>query len=150
MYELDEKDLMILELLKENAKNSINQIARKTNIPVATVHHRLKKLERDGVIKKYTIILNKEKLGRKITAYILIKVNYSYGQRTDQSELLRKISKVDYVEDASILTGDTDIILKINVPSIKELNKFLLDDLRNMEGIGETKTLIALENVTKA
>lgn len=149
MYTLDEKDLMILDLMKNNSKLSMNKIAKKTRIPVATVHHRIKRLEKDGVIKKYTIQLDKEKLGRKMVAYILISVRYPPGKHIDQSALLHKISKNDYVEDASILAGDTDIILKVRIPSIPQLNKLLLEDLRNMEGIGETKTLIALENIEK-
>ena len=149
MCAIDEKDLTILDLMKENAKLSMKKIAKKTGIPVATVHHRIKKLEKDGIIKKYTVLLNKEKLGRKMVAYILINVHYPPGKHIDQSALLHKIAKNDYVEDASILAGETDIILKVRVPSIPELNKLLLEDLRNMEGIGDTKTLIALENLEK-
>ncbi|MDD5022943.1 MAG: Lrp/AsnC family transcriptional regulator [Candidatus ainarchaeum sp.] len=149
MYKLDEKDIGILDLLKENAKYSMNKIARKTGIPLATVHHRIKKLEKDEIIKKYTINLNKEKLGRGMVAYILVNVVYPPGKHIDQSALLKKISKNDYVEDASILAGDTDIILKVRIPSIEELNKLLLQELRNTEGVGETKTLISLENIEK-
>jgi len=149
MYSLDEKDLEILKVLKENSKNSINKIAKKTGIPAAAVHHRIKKLEAGGVIKQYTILLDKEKISRKVIAYIFINVKYPIGKHIDQSALLHKISKNDYVEDASILAGDTDIILKVRIPSIRKLNKLVLEDLRNIDGIGETKTLIALENIFK-
>lgn len=149
MYEIDEKDLTILELMKDNAKLSMNKIAKKTGIPVATVHHRIKRLEKDEIIKKYTILVNKEKLGRKMVAHILIKINYPYGKHMDQSAILKRISKNDYVESASIVTGDIDIILKVRIPSIPALNKLILEDLRNTEGIGETKTLISLETIEK-
>ena len=149
MAGIDDKDMHILEVLKRNAKLSINKIAKKTGIPVATVHHRIKKLEADGVIEGYTVKIDKKKLGRNVVGYILIKVNYPTGEHIDQEEIIQRLSKHEYVDDASTLTGDVDIILKFSVPSIDELNKFLLKYIRELKGVGETKTLISLKNVEK-
>ena len=74
---IDEKDLKIISLLKENAKLSMQQIAKKTLIPITTVHNRIKKLEKSGIIKGYTINLDDKKL-QSISAFILVTVDYKF------------------------------------------------------------------------
>ena len=49
---MDEKDEKILKLLKENSKLTTQQISKKTLIPITTIHNRIKKLEKEGIIKK--------------------------------------------------------------------------------------------------
>jgi len=53
MVKLDDKDWQILEILKDNAKLTSHKISKKTAIPITTVHNRIKKLEMNGIIKKY-------------------------------------------------------------------------------------------------
>jgi DNA-binding Lrp family transcriptional regulator len=106
MYELDEKDTQILEVLKENSHLSIGQIARKTSIPIATVHNRIKKLRANGIIKRYTIDLDQVKLGRKIVAYVMVKAM----RKADQSILLHTIAKNEHVEEGSMITGEFDLV----------------------------------------
>jgi len=73
---LDKKDLKILEILKENSKLTTSQIYKKTNIPITTVHNRIKKLENLGIIRSYTLKLDYNKLGKPITGFILVTINY--------------------------------------------------------------------------
>ena len=89
MHEIDEKDYAILEVLKENSGLSIQKIAKKTGIPIATVHNRIKKLKQEGIIERYTIVIDKAKLGRKMTAHVLIKTT----PKSDHIVLLEKIMK---------------------------------------------------------
>ena len=58
---VDDKDRKILDLLKENSKLSTSKISKKLNLPITTVFHRMKKLEKNGVIKKYTIDIDEIK-----------------------------------------------------------------------------------------
>ena len=67
---IDEKDKKILEILKENSNLSTYKIHKKTLIPVTTVNNRIKKLNKLGVIKKYTIEIDKSKLGFNLAAYV--------------------------------------------------------------------------------
>lgn len=141
----DHKDDSILEVLKENSALSIQQIAKKTGIAVATVHNRIKRLRAEGVIKKYTIIIDKAKLGRKMVAYVLIKAM----PKTDHIMLLHHIIKHDLVEDGSAVTGEFDLILKIRIADVDELDKFVLKHLRTFNEISQTQTMIAFQNIVK-
>lgn len=143
---MDEKDLQILDVLRADASLSVAKIAEKSGIPATTVHNRIKKLRNSGIIKNYTINIDRNKVYGDIVAFILIKAKQSDESKTsNQREIVSGLITRREVEEASIITGETDIIIKIRVRSIEELNKFILDELRKIPGISGSKTLISLE-----
>lgn len=145
MVEIDEKDKTILETLKNDSSLSMQKIARKTGIPVATVHHRIKKLIGDGIIQKYTVVVDKAKLGKQLVAYVLVKAT----PKSDHIVLLEKLIKHEDVEDGSAITGAFDVLLKVRLQSIEELDQFVLKYLRTFDEIAQTETIIAFRNITK-
>ena len=145
MIVLDEKDHAILDVLKEDSSLSIQKIARKTGIPVATVHNRIKRMRAEGIISGYSIRLDKEKLGKKLVAYVLIKVM----PKTDDLDLLGKVVKHGAVEIGSAVTGTFDLILKIRVADVDELNEFTLKYLKTFDEIADTQTMIAFKTIEK-
>ena len=143
---LDKNDLKIIEALKENSSLSTQKISKKTNIPITTVHNRIKKLEKEGVIEGYTVKLNNKKIGKTITAYIMITVDYKLLQqlKISQYELARKLKASPAVEDAAMITGAGDIIIKVGVKDIDDLNQFVTIELRNIKGVEKTQTAVVL------
>ena len=141
---LDEKDMEILSALKNNSKNSVNKLAKLTGIPPATIHHRIKKLEKEGAIQRYTIDTDDEKMGYVLHAYIFITVQPREKGDLDQRKLADKLAKHELVQDAVVLAGDVDMLLKIRAKTMDELNNFILDYLRNIKGIDKTKTLMVM------
>ncbi len=148
MEKLDEKDMKVLNLLRENAKLTTQQISKKTLIPVTTVYNRIKKMEKMGVIQKYTVDIDQKKIGKNIKAIILITVSYLLpnGRKISQTELAKKISKHPYAENVDIVTGGTDIVLTVNVDSVEKLNDFIINELREIDGIDKTQTMIVLSS----
>lgn len=145
---LDDKDFKILDVLKHNAKLSTQQIAKKTLIPVTTVHNRIKKLEKEGVIKGYTIVLDHKKIGKAVLAFILINVVYTLPtKKFQQEEIAKQIKKFEIVEEVAIVAGGTDMIIKVRTKDIEELNDFVIRKLRNIEGVDKTQTMIVLSEV---
>ncbi len=145
---LDEKDLKILEILKQNAKLTTSQISKKTKIPITTVHNRIKGLEKDGVIKSYTVVLDHKLLGEEVLVYILVTVNYNVpGKKVSQEVIANQIKKSQNVEEVNITTGEKDIIVKARFGSISQLNDFVTKTLRNIEGVDKTQTMVVLSDV---
>ena len=143
---LDKKDLAILEILKHNSNLSTQKIAKKTNIPITTVHNRIKKLERAGIIKEYSIALDNKKIGKAIAAYVLITVDYKLLQqlKISQYDLTRKLKSNSAVEEAAMITGASDIIIKVRVKDMDKLNEFVTVYLRNIQGVEKTQTAVIL------
>jgi len=146
---VDNKDLLILDALKRNAKASIAQIAKETGLPGTTVHNRIKKLNKEKVIKGYTIKVDNKKIGKGILAYVSIVLSYDLLKKNGitEKELASKIAKLPFVEEANTVTGDADTILKVRFSNMDELNEFVTRKLRNFQGIQKTKTIVILEEV---
>ncbi len=146
---MDEKDEKIIKILHENAKISTQEISKKTLIPITTVHNRIKKLEKEGVIKGYTINLDHAKVGKALTAYILVSVDYNSLKRAKmtQEELGKKLIYYDEVEELAMVTGSVDMILKIRARDMKNIDKFVTGILRGQSGVGATQTLMVLHQL---
>ncbi len=141
--ELDEKDFMLIEELKQDAKLSEQKLARKTSIPMTTVHNRLRKLRGLGVIRAYTIRLDYAKLGRPLVVYVMVKT----VPGVDQKEMLEQIASIPHVIETAMITGDFDIIFKARVSSIDELNEIVVQRLRKQKTIADARTMLSYESI---
>jgi len=145
---VDDKDLKILELLKSNARLTTKQISKKTLLPITTVHNRIKKLENLGVIKNYSVVIDHRKIGKTISAYILMNINYVYLKEKNitQHQLAQQLASHPFVDKISMVTGETDMILKIIVNDVSQLDEFVTKYLRNIDGVQRTKTMLILND----
>ena len=149
MIQLDDKDYRILALLRENARLTTGEMAKELGIAQTTIHNRIKRMRESGIIKRFTVDLDGKKIGRGLVAYILCTVSYhtSRGQKIDQYEVARLIKALPEVEEVSIVTGENDIIVKVALRDVDELNHFIIDELRNTEGVEKTMTSVVLTEV---
>ncbi len=139
---LDKKDLEILEVVKNHAKWTTHHISKKTLIPVTTVHNRIKKLEKMGIIKGYTALLDYKKLGKAIPAFVAADVT-SENQAKRAEEILKVVEKFSEVHEAYCVTGEHDIIMRISVEDTLKLNDFLVK-VDGIRGVEKAETFIIL------
>jgi len=142
---LDEKDLKILEVLQKQGRITLRELARKVGSPVTTVHSRVKRLEKMGVVKAYRAVLSPEKLGLKTLAFVL--VSFSKESGLSQREVARKISEFPEVQEVHIITGEWDIIVKVRVSDVEELGRFVIDKVRAVPGVEKTLTCVVLDTL---
>jgi len=143
-------DQRILGELQKRGRVSLKEIARKLHIPVSTVHEKVKRLEREGLIKSYHALLNSEALGFGVTSFILVSVDYSSSQKPDQQKLAKKISSLKNVQEVQIISGDWDILVKIKARSVRSAGDFVTKHLRKISGVGKTKTMVVFETVKES
>jgi len=143
---MDEKDEKIIKIMQENAKLSTQDISKKTLIPITTVHNRIKKLEKQGVIKGYTVNLDHSKVGKGLTAYTLVSIDYQCLKEANLTtdDLAKKLVSFEEVEQVSMVTGSVDIILKLRVKDMHDMDSFVTKKIRDQKGIGSTQTLMVL------
>jgi len=145
---VDNKDRKIVAELILDSRQTTGKLSKKLNIPVTTVHNRIKKLVRMGVIINYTLNLDHNLLGRPIPAYIGVTINYNVlDKKINQTEIAKKIKKLDGVYEVYLMTGGSDILVKVLAIDIADLNLFVTDKLRNIEGIDKTQTAIILKEL---
>ncbi len=147
---IDEKDRAIVHELTQNSKQTTNQLSKKLKIPITTIHNRIKKLEREKIILNYTLNLDHNKLGKPVPAYIGISVNYQaggVGGKISQTNVAEEIKKIEGVQEVRIMTGGSDILVKVLARDIPELNEIVTERLRNVLGVDKTQTSIVLKEV---
>jgi len=117
---LDDIDKEILKILQENAKTSYRVIQDKLNISIGTIHNRIAKLEKNGIIEGYTLKLNNEKLGYKLTFLIRIQID---GKHT--AEILDQISKIPEVCSVFHTTGEQSAALICRFKEAEDVHNFI-------------------------
>jgi len=145
-YDLDEKDKIIIEVLKEHGDYTIRQIAKKTLIPSTTINNRIRKLKKEGVIKNFTVNLNHSKVNKGFLVYILISANLLVlkEKKKSQYDLAKELRQLDFVERVDIVSGGTDIMTTIRVKDVEEFDKALLGKIQAIEGVDNTQSLIVI------
>lgn len=143
---MDEKDKKIIEILKEDSSLTTRQISRKTNIPITTVHKRIRKLKENKIVKRFTVELDNKKLGKDIAAYVLISADLKVLKQKNktQYDILKELKKLDCTEKAHVVTGGSDLVAFVRVNDVEELDKILLGKIQKIEGISNTQTLIVI------
>jgi len=141
VMELNETDMKILQGLLEDARFSSRQIAKKVGVSVGTVLSRTKKMERDGIIKGYSVILDHEKLGYELT--VVMEITVSKGRLVEMEEEIAKIPNVCSVYD---VTGLTDAVIIAKFKGREELGQFT-KRLLALPYIERTNTHVVLTTV---
>jgi DNA-binding Lrp family transcriptional regulator len=139
---IDDLDIRILNVLQEDCRLSFNKIARKLGISVGTAFNRVKNLEKTGVLKRYTAILDSVKLGYSLTAIIMVQAEGTY--LTDIENEIAKTANVVAVYD---ITGDYDATVIAKFKDRAGLNAFI-KNLLAIPHIRRTVTNVAL-NIIK-
>ena len=146
MLELDRIDKKILQLIQANARITNLELADKVGLSPTPCLRRVKRLEESGVIDGHVTLLNPEKLGLKLTAFIGISMDRHTPDRFESFE--RAISQMPEVLECSIVTGqDADFLLKVIVRDMQHYEEFLLGYLTKLEGVTGVHTSFVLRKL---
>ena len=143
MDEIDE------ELLVSVDRGTIKytSLAKKLNMNLSTVHFRMKKLEKEGIIKHYRGEIDWTKAGFPLVSFIFVNidVNLLKSLGKTQEKLLKEFLGIEYVREGYIITGDQDILLRVIAKDSAHLKDILLNHIDSKEGVVKTKTVIVLD-----
>jgi len=139
---MDIIDIKILNILKENARTKASAIADQIDLSISAVTERIKKLEQNGIIDKYTLIVNQKKIGNDIS--VIMEVSIDHPSHIDS--FIQFVNDTSNIISCYCVTGDFDFILKIMIDSSEGLEQ-LYRMVKGFEGVKETKTYIILKNI---
>lgn len=126
---MDKLDLSIVEILSKNSRTPFMEIARKLKISESTIRKRVSNLEKNGVIKKYSLMVDTNKIGFENVA--LIGVDVEPERYLDIAKKLAEFSEVRY---AATSTGDHMFMLEVWTKNGEELKAFS-DKLKGLGGV---------------
>jgi Lrp/AsnC family transcriptional regulator for asnA, asnC and gidA len=144
---LDALDWKILRTLQENSKQTYSEVGRKLGVAHTTVYDRIKKLENNGIIKKWTIFINQEKIGiNYITAHMTV-----YTDPKESDNIAKKLSNAKEVLEVSIsLSEELLIIAKVFARNQNELHSFIAKKVAPLQGVLRIRTSIITKKYKEA
>ena len=144
-FELDNLDTQILSILMNNASIPYTEIAKKLIVSGGTIHVRMKKMEELGIIRGSNLIINPQKIGFDITAFlgIYLEKGSQYNHAVEQLKQVKEVVELHYC------TGTYSMFAKIVCRDTTHLRKVLNEDIQSVKGIQRTETIISLEESIK-
>lgn len=144
---IDSVDQKILQELQQDARLSSAQLAKRTKIPQTTVHYRLRRMEKEKIIKGYTVKIDYEKIGRAVMGYVLVLFDTAVMKQNHltYANLAQRLQRIPGVEDFAYTSGQYDIIIRVTASTIKELSSVVLEQLRLVPGVLRTESLMVMD-----
>jgi len=135
---LDPTDLMLLEALQRDAAQRLEDLGRMVQLAPSSVHDRLRRLERDGVIRRWTVTLDPDAVGLGVLAFVGVR------STTACVDLVGPLEAFPEIEEMHSVAGELCLLLKVRVSNPPELLA-LIDRLRQIHGVDHTETTIVLK-----
>ena len=145
MISLDEIDLVLINELQENSKQSIKQLASKVNLSVSPVHERIKRIEASGIIRKHVALVNPALLDKKMTVYCQIKL--IKHQEDMFKEFEDYIVSFDEVLEAGFVAGGVDFLIKVVLKDMEEYQFFVKNKLSKLKIISNIQSFFIMSYV---
>lgn len=139
---LDKIDLAILEILLEDAKMGIKEIAIQIGLTVSPTYERIKRLERNGIIEGYTIKVNRKELGKNLQVYCQVSLKEHNADLIKVFE--EKVVALEPVAACYHIAGDHDYAMLIEVADMVEYETFLKHDLATIPDISNVQSSFVL------
>jgi len=144
MVNLDVTDKKILNLLQQNSKANIKEIALKIGLTQTPTYERIKRLEKDGVIKNYIAVLDKEKVGFTIEVFCQVTLLVHSKEMITRFE--NAINKLDEVMECFHVAGNYDYLLKIIVKDMNCYQAFLKNKLSVLDSVANVQSTFVMSS----
>ncbi|MBF9030248.1 AsnC family transcriptional regulator [Rhodobacterales bacterium HKCCE3408] len=133
---MDETDRRIIAELRRNAREATSNIAARLGLARSTVHERIRRMERDGPIEGYSVVLSRDPSGSRVQILILVEI-----RQQDTRKVLQRLESFPEIQSCLSINGDYDLALTAEAPRIEELDR-LIDRIGLLPGVVRTNTFV--------
>ncbi len=145
---MDKTDRKILSELQRNSRGSLQEISRAVGLSSTPCWTRIKRMEEDGVIERYTINLNAEALGLAET--VMVQVTLDSHSDNTLEKFGETLASIPEVVEAYLVSGEYDYLLRIAVKDTKDYERLLREKLYKIKGVRHSKSSFVLRTLKKA
>jgi DNA-binding Lrp family transcriptional regulator len=142
---LDRIDIGILSQLQQDARITNADLARSVNLSSTPCFNRVRTLEKLGLFKQHVTLLNPELLGLRINVFIQVRLEKQVENALSRFEMA--IAERPEVMECYLMTGDADYLLRVVMPDMQTLERFMVDHLTKIPGISNIRSSLALKQV---
>lgn len=148
MIKLDKTDHKLLALLQEDAKFNVKEIAAKLNMTKTPVYERIKRYEREGLIKNYVAVINKSMVQTNMVVFCSVSLD---SQKLEEIETFSKaVSKLPEVIECYLMGGANDFLLKVVVKDLDAYHQFSSGKLAALPNVDQIRSTFVLNEVKRS
>lgn len=145
---LDRTDIKILAELQRNGRLSNQDLADKVSLSPSPCLRRVRRLEEDGYIDRYVALVNPEKVGLKLLAYVTIRLNKVFrSTHSPVSDFARDVQDWPEVTECYAMSGDMDYLLRVQVEDLTQFSRFAMDKLMHHPAVVDMRSSFALQRI---
>lgn len=138
MFQIDIIDRKLLELLQLNSNRGIKELAFEVGLTATPVYERIKRLEKNGIIKKYSIEINREKVGLELMVFC--QVSLQTHSKTLIERFEAAVKQMTEVVEVFHISGEFDYLLKVVCHDNKQYHDFLIHKLSKLEMVAKVQS----------
>lgn len=141
-FSLDHKDLVILQLLQQNARITVKEIADRIHLSTTPVHERIKRMEASGVIKQYATLVDHTKVNKSLIA--ICYVSLKEHSKTAGTKFVKSIMQMPDVVECYTISGEFDFMLKVMTADMNAYHDFHVNKLSSIENMGHVQSVFVM------
>jgi len=144
-YKIDAIDKRIIQLLQQDGKMKIKEVAHALKMTTTPIFDRIKRLEKEGFIEGYSTIVNKEKLGFNLVAFCAVSLESHHKEYLNQ--FVKDVENIIEVAECYHIAGMFDYLLKIYVKDMVDYQYFITQKLASLPNIGRVQSSFVMTEV---
>lgn len=149
--ELDRIDKLILHELQQDGRLSNQELAERVALSPSPCLRRVRRLEDEGYIRKYTALVDTDKVGVGLLAYVTIRLNKTHRpQRGSVSDFAEDVQKWPEVVECHAMSGDMDYLLRVQVRNLTEFSRFAMDTLMQHPAVIDMRSSFSLQKIKES
>ena len=140
---LDDTDRTIVDELRRDGRLSMRGLAERLHISRASAYTRVERLTEAGVITGYSAVIDPERYGFGISAYVYLKIS-QHSWKT----VRRRITQIPEVWHCALVSGDNDLVLLVRTADAASMRELVLNTFQTMPDVQSTQTVLILDELT--
>lgn len=148
MAKLDAIDNRLLELLQNDSKMNIKEVAAQLNMTKTPIYERIKRYDREGIIEKYVAVINREMVSKSMVVFCSVSLE---SQKLEEIQKFSdEIKKIPEVMECYLMGGANDFLLKVVVSDLNAYHQFSSGKLAALSNVGQIKSTFVLNEIKRS
>lgn len=145
MDELDRQDVVLLNELQRDSHQTVQQLAERVGLSSTPCWKRIKEMEANGVIRGYTALIDREKVG--LALCVIAEVNLTRHNEDVVTQFEKEVADCPQIVSCYSTTGQADYVMKVLAPDIKSYERFLHETAFKLPGVTHVRSSVVLKEV---
>ena len=145
MPQFDEYEIRMLEALQRDGRKPVSELAQEIGLSTTPCARRFDALQEAGIIKGFQAVVGRRAVGLMVEVFVQVRLT-SHSDGSPEA-FIAAVERMDEVFACWTMTGEHDFLMHVMVPSVDDLNHFVMHRLMRLKGVRDVHTQLVLQNI---